>query len=127
MNVWKSSSHFDLLGLRGVAFVCITRYLRCLPVLISSQSSHKSSYSCTSTDVATTSVSTVQISTFFMSDWLGSFACSNILVSTSAWFEGVTNGKSQGLMNIIAKKLKSSCLLYSKCKNDCQFPGVSKK
>ena len=43
-----------------------------------------------------------------------------------ACFEGATNGKSQGLINIVAKKLKSSCLLSCKCRNDCQFPGVFK-
>ena len=66
-------------------------------------------------------------STFFMSDWLGSFAYNKVLMSTSAWFEGAKNGKSEGLTNIVAKKLKRSCLLSSKCKNDCQLAGVFKQ
>ena len=80
-------------------FVCIARYLRCLPVPIL-------------TKALTNPV--VQ-------------AHRLILMLTSACFEGVTNGKSEGLMNIVAKKLKSFCLLSSKRKKDHQLAVVFKQ
>ena len=95
VNAWKSGRHFDFSGPTAAVILCISMYHKWFPVPIASQSSNKSCYLNKIVDIATTSVSTVWISTFFMLDWLASFACNNILVSASSWFEGAINDRSQ--------------------------------
>ena len=143
VNAWKSGRHFDFSGLRAAVILRISIYWKWFPVPIASQSSNKSSCPNKPIDIATTSASTMPISTFFMPDWLASFACSNILLSASSWFEGAINDRSQFplviaefpmlfimvhwisiVMHAGARKLKSSCLFSSKRKNECQFPGI---
>ena len=94
LNAWKSGRYLDFLGPRTAVILCISRHLKCFPVSIVYQISSKSSYSSKPIDIATTSVSSVRISTFFIPDWLASFACNNILVSASSWFEGARNDRS---------------------------------
>ena len=94
VNAWKSGRHFDFSGPRAAVILCISIYFEWFPVPIASQSSNKFSCPNKLIDIATTSVSTVQISTFFIPDWLASVACNNILVSTSSWFEGAINDRA---------------------------------
>ena len=66
LNVWKSVRHFHFSRPRSTVILCISRHLKCFPVWIANQSPNKCSCPNKLTDIATTSVSSVRISTFFM-------------------------------------------------------------
>ena len=104
LNAWKSGRYFDFLGPRAAVILCISRHLICFPVSIGNQISSKSSCSNKPSDIATASVSSVQISIYFIPDWLVSFACNNILVSASSWFEVRKNSASSASYSLSLSK-----------------------